>query len=203
MAWSARAGSLGSGGVTGSGGAGGGATGSGGAGGALRRPHAGATARGGASGGGAAGHVAGSGGATGAGGTGAFHASYYLGADITDQETASDAAKADLLNQMKAHGFNFIRLRTFVDPKAADGYDRTNGYDDIAHTVAFGKTIKDAGLGLLVDFHYSDNWADPGKQCVPVAWQSLTTIADLASAVRDYTKDAIMQKLVAGGRRAP
>ena len=123
-----------------------------------------------------------------------------LGADITDQEPAPSAAQDNLLSQMKGKGFNFVRLRTFVDPKAADGYDKTNGYDDIAHTVTFGKKIKDAGMGLLVDFHMSDNWADPGKQCVPVAWQSLTTIADLATALHDYTKDAIT-KLVAGGAR--
>jgi arabinogalactan endo-1,4-beta-galactosidase len=55
-------------------------------------------------------------------------------------------------------------------------------------------------MGLLVDFHYSDNRADPGKQCVPVAWQSLTTIADMATAVHDYTQDAITQ-LIAGGAR--
>jgi len=80
--------------------------------------------------------------------------------------------------------------------KAADGYDKNNGYDDIAHTVAFGKQVKDAGMGLLIDFHYSDNWADPGKQCVPVAWQGYTTIAQMATALHDYTKDAIT-KLVA------
>jgi arabinogalactan endo-1,4-beta-galactosidase len=101
---------------------------------------------------------------------------------------------------MKAHGFNYIRLRTFVDPKASDGYDKQNGYDDIVHTVDFGKQIKDAGMGLLVDFHYSDNWADPGKQCVPVPWYGATTIAELSTLLHDYTKDAI-QKLVAGGAR--
>jgi arabinogalactan endo-1,4-beta-galactosidase len=101
---------------------------------------------------------------------------------------------------MKGKGFNFIRLRTFVDPRAADGYDKNNGFDDIAHTVTFGKMIKDAGMGLLVDFHMSDNWADPGKQCVPVAWQGFTNITDLSTALHDYVKDAIT-KLVAGGAR--
>ena len=134
------------------------------------------------------------------GGSTSFKASYYIGADITDQETQPDATRSNLLTIMKSHGFNSIRLRTFVDPKAADGYDQTSGYDDIAHTVAFGKQIKDAGMGLLIDFHYSDNWADPGKQCVPVAWQGYTTIAQMATAVHDYTKDAIT-KLVAGGAR--
>jgi arabinogalactan endo-1,4-beta-galactosidase len=54
------------------------------------------------------------------------------------------------LNALKARGFNFIRLRTFVDPKAADGYDKTNGYADITHTVEFGKQIKDAAPGMLI-----------------------------------------------------
>jgi arabinogalactan endo-1,4-beta-galactosidase len=139
-------------------------------------------------------------GGTSAGGSTGLSASFYIGADVTDQETQSDTTRATLLTLMKSHGFNYIRLRTFVDPKAADGYDKTNGYDDITHTVAFGKQIKAAGMGLLVDFHYSDNWADPGKQCVPVAWQNYTTIADLATAVHDYTKDAIT-KLIAGGAR--
>src|SRR5262249_28007028 len=124
----------------------------------------------------------------------------FIGADVTDQEVRPVATRANLLTVMKSHGFNYIRLRTFVDPRASDGYDRNSGYDDITHTVAFGKQIKDAGMGLLLDFHSSDNWPDPGKQCVPVAWQTYTTIAALATAVHDYTKDAITQ-MVAGGAR--
>jgi arabinogalactan endo-1,4-beta-galactosidase len=154
-----------------------------------------------------AGGVIGAGGASATGGTpstggssGGFSASYLLGADVTNAESASSAAQDSLLALMKAHGLNAVRLRTFVDPKAADGYDKTNGTADIAHTVAFGKKIKDAGMALLVDFHYSDNWADPGKQCVPIAWQSYTTITDLATALHDYTKDSIT-KLIAGGAR--
>jgi len=187
--------------ATGAGGGGpttgaGGAIGAGGSvGGAGARGAGGAT---GAAGGPGLGGAPGLGGFTGAGGGNL--PSFFMGADITDQEPAPAAAISTLLPLMKARGFNFIRLRTFVDPRAADGYDKTNGFDDIAHTVAFGKQVKDAGMGLLVDFHYSDNWADPGKQCVPVAWQSLTTIADLATAVHDYTKDAITQ-LIAGGAR--
>jgi arabinogalactan endo-1,4-beta-galactosidase len=55
-------------------------------------------------------------------------------------------------------------------------------------------------MGLLIDFHYADNWADPAKQCVPPAWQGYTTIAQLSTAVRDYTRDSI-NKLIAGGAR--
>jgi arabinogalactan endo-1,4-beta-galactosidase len=182
------------------GGSGESAGGSGGAAGTQSAGTGGSSA--GASGAGSGG-TAGKGGAGGSGGSGGSNttgASFYIGADITDQEPAPSMAQDNLLSQMKTHGFNWIRLRTFVDPKASDGYDKTNGYDDIAHTVTFGAKIKAAGMGLLVDFHYSDNWADPGKQCIPEAWQGYTTIDQLATAVHDYTKDAI-QKLIAGGAR--
>ena len=130
---------------------------------------------------------------------------YSLGADITwvqaDEArgaTYSDGAQRDILALLKAHGFNAIRLRTFVDPRASDGYDREAGFGDLAHTIAFAKRIRAAGLSLLLDFHYSDNWADPGKQCVPVAWQDLRTTDALAAAVHDYTRDALAQLSAAG-----
>jgi arabinogalactan endo-1,4-beta-galactosidase len=163
-----------------------------------------ATGRGGTTG---AAHSGTMGGTTGAAGTtcaagqtdGALP-SYFMGADITDQEPAPTAAINNLLSQMKSHGFNFVRLRTFVDPKAADGYDQTNGYDDITHTVTFGALVKAAGMGLLVDFHMSDNWADPDKQCVPVSWQGYTNITDLSTALHDYVKSSITS-FIAGGAR--
>jgi arabinogalactan endo-1,4-beta-galactosidase len=200
----ASAGRGGTGGAAGRGGSGGGSAGAGGGG--AGRGGAGGSTGGAAGRGGTGGSSAGTGGSaagtTGTGGTGTttLPFSYYIGADVTDQETQSNTTRATLLSIMQSHGFNYIRLRTFVDPKAADGYDQTNGYDDITHTASFGKQVKDAGMGLLLDFHYSDNWADPGKQCVPVAWQSYTTIAQLASAVHDYTKASI-QTMIAGGAR--
>ncbi len=124
---------------------------------------------------------------------------YWMGVDVSFQGTSSEASRANMLTVLKSHGVNSIRLRVFVDPTAADGYNKS-GACDLAHTIAFGKQIKAAGMSLLVDFHYSDNWADPGKQCVPIAWQKYTTIADLAKQVHDYTKDAITQ-LIAGGAR--
>jgi hypothetical protein len=192
----------GKGGTTGSGGSSGGAGNPGAAGSPAGVGGVGAGGAGGAALG--SGGRVGAGGAPGAGGTpgsggNPLTATFGIGADITDQETQPDATRANLLTLMKAHGFNYVRLRTFVDPRAADGYDKTNGFDDLAHTVAFGKQVKDAGMGLLVDFHYSDNWADPGKQCVPVIWQGLTITA-MAAAVRAYTADAIT-KLIAGGAR--
>jgi arabinogalactan endo-1,4-beta-galactosidase len=197
------AGSKGTGGATGSGGAAtGGTTGQGGAAGA--KATGGATGQGGSAGAAGSkgtGGATGTGGAAGTGGSGTSTLpSFFFGADVTDQEPAGTTAINNLLTSMKANGFNFVRLRTFVDPKASDGYDKTSGYDDITHTVAFGKLIKDAGMGLLVDFHMSDNWADPGKQCMPVAWQGYTNITDLSTALHDYVKSSIAA-LIAGGAR--
>ncbi len=183
----------------GTGGRGAGRAGAGGGAPAMGGSAGGQAGRGGA--GGATGGQAGRGGAGAeGGGPAASLPSFLLGADITDQESAPSAAQDNLLAQMKTHGFNAVRLRTFVDPKASDGYDKSNGYDDIAHTASFGKKIKDAGLALLVDFHMSDNWADPGKQCVPVAWQGYTSITALAGALHDYVK-ASVSALIAGGAR--
>ena len=145
----------------------------------------------------------GTGGASATGGAGggqsALTFSYWLGVDISFPETQPVASRASLLTLLQAHGINSVRLRTFVDPTAADGYSKS-GACGLADTIDFGKQIKAAGMGLLVDFHYSDNWADPGKQCVPIKWQSYTTIADLAAAMKAYTKDAITQ-LIAGSAR--
>jgi arabinogalactan endo-1,4-beta-galactosidase len=207
FAWGCGAGGTGSPGSGGSGTGTAGASGSGGSGGSggsagATGGAAGAAGRGGATGtAGRGGTGGGSAGTTGAGG-GTFNLpfSFFIGADVTDQEPQPVATRGNLLTIMKSHGFNFIRLRTFVDPRASDGYDKNNGYDDITHTVDFGRQIKDAGMGLSVDFHYSDNWADPGKQCVPVPWYGATTIAELSTLLHDYTKDAI-QKLIAGGAR--
>jgi arabinogalactan endo-1,4-beta-galactosidase len=132
--------------------------------------------------------------------------SYLLGADITFVQadeaggaTYSDGTPRDVVQILKDHGFNAIRTRTFVDPRAADGYDPVNGFGDLAHAIAFGQRVKAAGLAFLLDFHLSDNWADPGKQCIPVAWQG-RTLPQLAQALHDYTQDAIAQLVAAGAR---
>lgn len=139
--------------------------------------------------------------------SGEHEASFILGADITwvqadlaAGQTYGDGTTRDILQILKDHGFNYIRLRTFVDPRASDGYDQTGGYGDLSHTIAFAQKIKAAGLGFLLDFHYSDNWADPGKQCVPMAWRDFTSIDEMASALHDYTREAVSALAAAGAR---
>jgi arabinogalactan endo-1,4-beta-galactosidase len=196
-------------GAPGSPGAGSGGQARGGAGGLVGEPAGGGA--GAASGAPGAGGVSGASGAAGnepvEHGAGAPAASFIIGADITwvqaDEAagaTYSDGTPRDILQILKDHGFNYIRLRTFVDPRATDGYDKQHGYADLAHTISFGQRIKAAGLGFLLDFHYSDNWADPGKQCVPVAWRGFTDVTQMANAVHAYTASTLSALIAAGAR---
>jgi len=129
---------------------------------------------------------------------------FILGADLSAVPASEDRGavymdkgqKQDILQIMKAHGFNYVRLRIFVDPTAPGGYS-AQGYCGLDQTIKFGKRIKDAGMGFLLDFHYSDTWADPGKQTKPAAWRDMD-LPELTKTVHDYTKD-VVSKLKAAG----
>lgn len=97
-----------------------------------------------------------------------------------------DGVREDAIHILRTHGFNFIRLRIFVDPAADSGYAPHEGFCDLTHTLAMAKRVKAAGMGLLLDFHYSDTWADPGKQYKPHAWRKLD-FTGLCRAVADFT----------------
>lgn len=186
-------------GAAGSGASGGGASGSGG----------------GSSGGGAGGALGGSGaggsaaGSAGAGGTGPGVAlpKFILGADITitmEDEywdaNYTDAGQLKSLEQiLKDHGFNFIRIDTFVNPGAPGGFaaDKEQPFRDLAHTITLAKRVKAIGMGFLLDLHYSDTWTNPGAQKPPSAWAGLS-LAALETKVYEYTKDAVTQLKAAG-----
>lgn len=95
----------------------------------------------------------------------------------------------DLLTILKDHGVNYVRLRVWNNPVEAEGFN------DKAHLIAMAERVKAAGMKLLVDFHYSDFWADPGKQVKPEAWKELAFV-NLKQAVYDYTKE-VMNELKA------
>ena len=122
---------------------------------------------------------------------------FILGADISwvqQQEEEGTrfshrGVQRDIFTILKDHGFNWIRLRIFNNSKAEKGYSR-KGYCDLEHTLQMAKRIKTAGMGFLLDFHYSDTWADPGHQVKPSAWKDLHG-NNLEKAVRDYTKDVV------------
>ena len=122
---------------------------------------------------------------------------FILGADISWVQQQEDEGVCftdhgnldDLLAILKEHGFNWIRLRVFHNPQAEKGYSK-KGYCDLDHTLAMAKRIKAAGLRFLLDFHYSDTWADPGHQFKPATWADLHG-ADLEKAVHDNTRDVV------------
>lgn len=106
----------------------------------------------------------------------------------------SDAGKEkDAIQILKDHGFNYIRLRIFNEPARDSGYSPGRGFCDLEHTRAMAKRVKAAGMKLLLDFHYSDTWADPGKQFKPAAWKG-KSFPELKQAVYDFTRD-VMQAL--------
>ena len=136
------------------------------------------------------------------------HAQRFVGGDISllpsyeengtkyldkDGRTISDviAFSAD-------NGLNAMRVRLFVDPANASSVDKGQGVrQDLDYVKALGKRIKDAGMAFLLDFHYSDSWADPSKQWTPKAWLGLSD-SELAQKVYDYTKDCLQQLVAAG-----
>ena len=91
----------------------------------------------------------------------------------------------------KRAGWNTMRLRLFVNPADYQGSDRdANACQDLAYILPLAKQIKAAGFKILLDFHYSDTWADPGKQWTPKAWASLND-AQLAAKVKTYTAEVL------------
>lgn len=125
---------------------------------------------------------------------------YILGADVSivlqDEHwgaTYTDRGEpGDVLEILARHGFNTVRLRTFVNPAAPGGYaeGEPEPWCDIAHTTQLAARAKAAGLGILLDLHYSDTWADPGAQHAPAAWAGYG-IEQLEQAVYDHTLDAL------------
>ena len=102
------------------------------------------------------------------------------------------------LEYFKQEGMNAMRLRLFVDPSKYTGTDKdANTCQNIEYIKPLAKRIKDAGFKLMLDFHYSDTWADPAKQWTPADWASLTD-EQLYQKIYDYTKNALQQLAAAG-----
>lgn len=102
-------------------------------------------------------------------------------------------AISDMLTFFKNEGMNAMRVRLFVDPSVAPSSEKGEGVcQDLEYVKALGKRIKDAGFKLMLDFHYSDSWADPVKQYTPAAWATLTD-AQLQTKIYEYTADVLQQ----------
>jgi arabinogalactan endo-1,4-beta-galactosidase len=102
----------------------------------------------------------------------------------------------DIFSILADHGVNWIRLRIWNNPDETDA--STQGWNDLAVTKALAVRAKKAGMKVLLDFHYSDTWADPNSQVMPTAWASLSTIDEVANAVYSYTYDTLITLKDAG-----
>ena len=108
-----------------------------------------------------------------------------------------DGNETDLFTLLSDCGINYIRVRVWNDPYDAEGHGFGGGNCDIANAVAIGRRATAAGMRLLVDFHYSDFWADPGKQMAPRAWAGLET-EEKRQAAYEFTLDCMSQLKAAG-----
>ncbi|MDF2485829.1 MAG: hypothetical protein K0R46_1997, partial [Herbinix sp.] len=93
----------------------------------------------------------------------------------------------DVFKTLSEAGVNYIRIRIWNDPYDASGNGYGGGNNDLTAAVEIGKRATKYGMKVLVDFHYSDFWADPAKQQAPKAWKELS-ISDKGKALYDYTK---------------
>ena len=131
----------------------------------------------------------------------------YLGGDVslllTYEENGAnymdiDGKKiTDLLAFLKEQGLNTMRVRLFVDPSKASAEAKGQGVrQDLEYVKKLGKKIKDAGLGFMLDFHYSDTWADPEHQTMPQEFIMVNTPA--FEYIYTYTKNSLEAMVTAG-----
>jgi len=118
-------------------------------------------------------------------------ADYAIGADLSFLKQAEDGGTVFKdcnevkpgLQIFKDHGYNWIRLRLFHTP--------TRLPNDLDYTIALAQEAKKLGFKFLLNYHYSDTWADPGKQYIPKAWEGKSH-DELVQAVFEYTRDTII-----------
>ncbi len=115
---------------------------------------------------------------------------YYRGVDASfipeyrdlKTEFFAGSMPVEPLRAFAASGCDLLRLRVWVNPP--------KGYCDLAHTLAMAKEAKSLGMDTLIDFHYSDDWADPQHQITPLAWQKMK-LPELCDATRAHTKEVL------------
>ncbi|MDB4584722.1 arabinogalactan endo-1,4-beta-galactosidase, partial [Draconibacterium sp.] len=122
---------------------------------------------------------------------------YAIGADLSFMKQAEDKGfefkeegqTKPCLDIFKDHGYNWIRLRLFHTP--------TELPNNLEYTIALAKEAKQKGFKFLLDYHYSDRWADPGKQIIPKAWEGISQ-EQMVDSVFEYTKASMIALRNAG-----
>lgn len=108
-----------------------------------------------------------------------------------------DGQEQDIFRTLAEAGVNLVRIRIWNDPFDEDGNGFGGGNNDVAAAIEIGQRATSHGMGVQLNFHYSDFWADPGKQQSPRAWEGLN-LADRAQALHDFTYDSVREILDAG-----
>ena len=124
---------------------------------------------------------------------------FYKGMDLsTIKEVESlggrfydQGVEKDVFDILKSYGTNAVRLRLWNDPYGEDGTPYGAGTNDLAATIELAKRAKEHGMEILLDVHYSDFWADPGKQRVPKAWRGMNE-EQLTESVYNFTKETLL-----------
>lgn len=96
----------------------------------------------------------------------------------------------DVFKILADNGINTIRVRVWNNPYDENGNGYGGGNCDIETAVEIGKRANKYGMNLMVDFHYSDFWADPAKQMVPLAWKNMD-VQEKSEALYQFTKDSL------------
>lgn len=98
--------------------------------------------------------------------------------------------KQDPLTILRSHGINCVRLRLFTSSAAQAKASPYNSINNLDYTVPLAARVKKAGLQFMLDFHYSDSWADPQKQAKPAAWEGLA-FDQLEQRMFEHNRDSI------------
>ncbi len=108
-----------------------------------------------------------------------------------------DGEEQDLLLTLAENGVNTIRIRVWNDPYDSKGNGYGGGNNDVATAIEIGKRATQYGMGIMIDFHYSDFWADPSKQMCPKAWDGMS-LEEKETALYDFTYDSLSEIVNAG-----
>ncbi len=131
---------------------------------------------------------------------------FWLGVDVSSviaQEESGvvyygeNGQVQDIFRTLKENGVNAVRIRVWNDPADANGNSYGGGHNDLDTAIAIGQRATSYGMEVLIDFHYSDFWADPKKQMPPKAWEGMS-VEEKADALYDYTKESLNRLLDAG-----
>lgn len=105
--------------------------------------------------------------------------------------------EADALEILASYGVNAVRIRVWNDPWDENGNSYGGGHNDLDTAIAIGKRATQNHMKTMIDFHYSDFWADPNKQMVPKAWDGMK-LEKKGEALYEYTKESLEKLITAG-----